>query len=982
MRHAGFSLVWVLSGLSLSGQTFGTIAGQILDSSQSSLAMASVMVSNEDTGATRQMSSDASGRYAFPSLPMGVYQVFVEHIGFTAQRRSGIQLGVGESVTLDFTLAPGSVTSEVEVRGDAPIVDASETLRSTTIGGAALMDLPINGRDFTRFSLLTPGAVARTNQIADLTFNGAQTTYNAFSIDGINATQVVFPYVGNGLERGARLQTGSLESVSEFRVQTSNYSAEYGRASAAWVNIASKAGTNQWHGTLFEYFRNNILDARNFFNAPPAPPAPFRYNDFGGNLSGPIRRNNTFFFLNYEGSHQRIGVLASGTVPSDLLRQQALLTSPALTPVLSMMPRGTGPTGDDRVNTYTTEQSLAIGESTGSIKIDHRFSDRNSIYGRLNVNDSQVMGPLFSIIPGAFGLLDHQDVPIRTTNFAVGDQHIYSPRLINDFTTGMQRFSTLQSMDRPQQPLVFVTGLTIQPGSRGTAINNSTSYQVRDAFTFQTHGHTLKWGGTASNVRLVERSLSVSVLTYASLADFIQNSVAAATLIAGDPGSAVRAWEASGSVQDAWRIRSGLSADFGLRYDYFPPPFDPIHRARTYDEPTGQLAAPGSSYFNTDHGDIAPRVGVAWQALPRLVLRAGYGIFYDPYPPGNGFDITRNTLGNTTLVRQQIPSLSYPIGPFMDQGMTVVPSVSEFDRQKRDSYLQQWNLTAAIPIGGKDALEIAYVGDHGVRLRRVSITNLFDPALGRRPNPLFANIYVNSANGNSAYNALQASWRRRLSAGLEGSFNYTWSHVIDDVQDQGLFAPTPQNSENLAAERGNGSGDARHNVSYTFLYDLPFGTATSWGAWKLAGVGLLRTGIAETILIGTNTSGDGNFTNQRPDAVAGVNPYAATKTVGLWFNPAAFRLPSPGTFGNLARNSVFGPGLAQIDLSLLKETRIRESLNLQVRAEIFNVMNRPNFSQPNNVFGTGAFGQIFSTLGNTIGMGTARQVQLALRLSF
>jgi outer membrane receptor protein involved in Fe transport len=303
----------------------------------------------------------------------------------------------------------------------------------------------------------------------------------------------------------------------------------------------------------------------------------------------------------------------------------------------------------------------------------------------VNVNDSQVDGPLFSLIPGAFGLLDHQNVPIRTSNVAVSDQHSPSARLINEFTAGMQRFSTMQNMNQPQQPLVVVTGLTIQPGNRGVTINNSTSYRIRDVFTFHARGHTLKWGGKVVNIRLVERSLGVSVLTYPSLTDFMSNSVAAATVIAGDPGGAVRTWDWDGFLQDSWRIGSRLTVDVGLRYDYFSPPFDPLHRAQPYDERTGQLASPGSSYFNPNYRDVAPRIGLAWQPLQYLVLRAGYGIFYDAYPPGNGLDITRNTLGNTTLLRQEIPSLSYPLGPFLSHGTSVIPSVFEFDRHKPDS---------------------------------------------------------------------------------------------------------------------------------------------------------------------------------------------------------------------------------------------------------------------------------------------------------
>jgi hypothetical protein len=268
-------------------------------------------------------------------------------------------------------------------------------------------------------------------------------------------------------------------------------------------------------------------------------------------------------------------------------------------------------------------------------------------------------------------------------------------------------------------------------------------------------------------------------------------------------------------------------------------------------------------------------------------------------------------------------------------------------------------------------------------VRRNLNINLLDPVTGQRPNPNFAMINLETATGNSYYHSLDLGWSRRFDSRLSGQFHYIWSHAIDDVQDPAVFGSAqPQDNHNFRAERGNGSTDARHRISYAFLYALPSGRSWLFRAWTIAGMGVYRTGIAETVTIGVNTAGTGSLINQRPDAIAGVSSSAVPKTADHWFNPAAFHLPASGAFGNLGRNTVYGPGLAQIDVSMSKNTRLSEKWMLQFRAEVFNSLNKPNLAQPNSVFATPAFGQIFSTLGNTIGMGTARQIQLTLRLCF
>ena len=993
-RHTLALYLLILPGMPLFAQTAGSLTGQVTDASQAAISGATVSADNIANGQHRQAKTDNSGRYTIADVPVGRYKVSVSEPNFQTAVQESVAVAVGATVAVDFSLQPGTVNQVVNVTSEAPLVDPNQG-QGATFSNREVLELPINGRDYARFSLLAPGAVARSNYIADLSFNGQHTVHNQFSIDGVDATRVDQPYMSNGYERGARLLTGSLDTVAEFRAQTSNYRAEYGRAAGSYINIVSKSGSNQFHGDTYEFFRNNFLDARNFFNTIPSPQAEYRFNDFGGNISGPIVKNKTFFFVNYEGSRQRIGITGSGTTPSALLRQEVLTTSPALAPIVAQYPLGTGPTSSPLVDNYVTTGVSQVREDTGSVRLDHSFTDRNTAYVRVNVNDSHVFGPLFGVISSSLGVNDYQNVPIRTSNVALHDVQIFGPAFLNEFEAGMQRWGSHIISDEPY-PLVDVTGLTIDPGTQGRTKSNNTSYQIGDSMSYTRGAHSLKWGVIEYRIQVDQSSINTSNITYTSLQNFIDNSISSASITVGNPGSATWAYQTGAFVQDTWQTRPGLTIDYGLRYDFETPPYDPGHRAQTFDTRTDTLAPPGTSYFKDNPRDFSPRFAVAWQASKKTVIRTGYGIFFQDYPVGFGaYSVpTNNVPGNTTLLQQQIPNLSYPLTPFISQGTAPLPTVAGFNWNKPDIYAQQWNFTVERQLSGSDVLTVAYVGNHGLNLRRNEDINFYDPTLGRRPIPGFADINLETASGQNVYHSLQATLAQRFHHGFQGTLNYTWAHAIDDVQDQGLFSAQPQDNNNYKAERGNSSGDIRHNVSYQLVYELPFGTGHHFlpgvtgltgklvSGWQLASLAIFHTGIADTVYIGTNTYGNGNFTNQRPNAVSGVSEYPANQTITNWLNPAAFSMPASGTFGNVGRNTIFGPGFAQADLSLVKETRISESSHLEFRAEFYNFVNHPNFAEPNTTFGTTAFGQIFSTFGSTLGIGTARQLQLAMKLYF
>ncbi len=996
MVRLSFALLTILfASLPALAQSGSRVSGQVLDASQAAVPGAKVTAENVGTGIKRDAVTDDQGRYGFPDMPVGAYRITAEAKGFQRQARTGIDLRVATSTTVDFTLAPGQISDIVEVSAVGAAVEPTAA-NGTYLGNKQLTDLPINGRDYGRFALLTPGAVARSNFIADMGFNGMHTVANNFSIDGVDASRVDQPYMANGFERGSRLLTGSIDTIEEFRVQTSNYNAEFGRSAGSSVTVVSKSGTNQFRASLFEFLRNDFFDARNFFNTKPQRMAPFRYNNFGGNLGGPLVKDKTFFFANYEGSRQRVGITGSGTVPSRALRNQILATSPALAPIVNLYPLGTSPNANPNLENYVTQAGSQVREDTGSIKVDHNFSANDRAYIRFNLNDSEVFGPLFGVTPSALGVLDFQQVPITTTNVAVHESHSFSPKFTAEFLVGLQRWGSQINSDLPF-PQVAVNGFTVTPGSRRFSRTNSTLMQWGGSASMVMGAHTMKFGATVWRSGINSLSTNLTTLTYTSIDDFIRNSPAQAVVSAGNPGSGIRQTWAGMFVQDTWQIRPGLTLDYGMRYDIGTPNHGVDDRYRPFDIRAGILAPAGSAWFETNRKNVAPRVAIAWTPMKKLVIRTGYGIFYQQYPPGFTAGVVTNLLtGNTTLLRANIPNLAFPTAQFLNSGTAPLPNVGGFNPNKPDLYAQQWNFTMTYQVKPSTSLQAAYVGNHAINLRRGRNVNFLDPAIGRRPFAGFADIQVEFNDAMSVYHGLQLRMDSRMGKNLLGTFNYSYAKVIDNVQDYGLYSTQPQDNRCLGpCERGLGSGDIRQNVTYNVLYQLPVGpgqkffntssgvTSKILGGWSVSSLALIRSGIASLVSLGTNTFGNNNFANQRPDAVLGVNPYPTNQSITNFWNPAAFSLPARGTFGNLGRNVLFGPDFWQFDSSLTKDTQLTERTKLTFRAEVFNLFNRPNFEVPQQgTFGTANFGRIFNTFGRTLGFGTSRQIQLSMRLRF
>ncbi len=997
-RHLSVALICAAASSAAFGQTQSGLSGTISDASRSVVVGAKVTVTNSATGITRTTMTSSSGFYTFPNLEAGTYSVRVEATGFQSDLNPAVTLNAAVSGSADFTLRVGDVSEVVTVEAVAPELDKSSASLGDTMKGQTIEQLPINGRDYARLALLTPGAVARSRYIADISFDGLHSVHNQYSIDGVDASRVDQPYMANGFERGARLLTGSLETIAEFRAQTSGYQAEYGRAAGSEVNIISKSGSNKFHGEGYDFFRNEALDARNFFARAQKPR--FRFNDFGGNLSGPIYKDKTFFFANYEGSRQQIGIIGSGQVLSSAARATALALHPELQPILADEPIGVDNPANPNTATYSIVSNTNVTENTGSIRIDHNFSQRDSVYGRLNINNTLTSGALFGVTPSALGINDHQLVPLTTTNIAFHEQHIFSPTLINDALAGFQRWASVLNSAEPI-PTVSITGIDAVVGSRGNTLGNNDSYQYGDAMTLVRHNHTIKFGGTFYRIQLHATSITNASVLYTSVANFENNIVTQVTQTAGNPGHTTLASQFGAYAQDNWQIRPNITINYGLRWDFETTPHDKFYATQTFLPSTGNLAAPGTEYFQKNFRDFGPRLGIAWSPNPKTVVRSGAGIFYQAYPVGFGsYYVPTNTIvGNLTLTQTAIPGLKYPYTSYLASGVAPTPNVYGFPSSKPDIYATQYNLSIAQELSKGTSIQISYVGNHGVNLWRETDINYVNQGTSIRPNTKFGDIYLEGNNGLSNYNGLQFSLKERFTNALNFAANYSYGHAIDNVQDQGLYSSEPQDNNNIAAERGNGSGDVRHNFTYNLLYQFPMGRGHRFlgsapgpvlvaaSGWSVNSLGIFRSGVAENVQQSVNTYGNGDFTNQRPNRVAGTAQYLPTvinPSTGYvsFLNPAGWATPATGTFGNSPRNGTYGPHFSQADVSLLKDTQIHEGQLLEFRAEFFDFLNHPNFNFPTTTYGSASFGSITGTFGNTIGFGTSRQIQFALKYKF
>ncbi len=964
------------------GQVAGAaISGTVLDSSGGAVANATVHAESLDNGGARSTVSSGTGAYALPSLRVGHYSLTITAVGFEKYVMENIELQVGQNRTQNVELNLASVGTRVDVQDTAPPLAATSAEMSGVVSGNQVRELPLNGRNWASLMTQTPGAIdSGQNNQHSIRFVGHGLDDNNYRFDGVDATGIL-----NQAQKGTFRLQFSTEAIAEFRAQAALYTADSGGTEGGQVNLVSRSGTNDFHGSAFEYLRNDYFDARGPFGGAPPP---LRLNQFGGSVGGPIRNDKDFFFVSYEGLRQRVGQTLIGFVPSGSFRAAAATTSPALLPFLNAFPAGTAPTTNPNVDRRDGYGTQSTNEDSGMARYDHRFSDRLSLFVRYNLDIG------VSNVPNGV-LLDRVSTTNNAYNAVIGLTSVLSPQTINEARFGFNR-----SNYGTQNESVYSIGLVAPPFS---ILNDNTGkIQVSNSFDWldgisTVHGrHTIKTGLEIRRVQINATATSSNdyVYSYTNASTFLNNQIQQASLVNALPITGLRRTEYFAYVQDEYRIRPNLTANVGVRYEYFGVPGEVNGRGIVFAPLScpGGYCPPGTSFYKGDFNNFSPRVSLAWSPTIRLVVRTGYGIFYGDGQVGDLTAPLDNLAGRALLT-----SGSFPIPSSVLSSNFSLNAPRALDRNRVIPYTQDWGLSVQQAITDKTVLTVGYLGSKGTKQFTRTYLNDFDPITHTRPYPQFSLIDYKSTNGNSTFNSLQATLQRNLSSSLIGTANYLYSHAINDGGTGGGEATYPENVHCRACERASSDFDVRSFLSASLIYQLPFGKGHQYlngngmaarvlGGWQWMNVFTARTGLPANVTLSRPTLSipDRNSTSpQRPNVVPGLSLTPANQTVNNWVNFAAFATPAPGTFGNAGRNLIYGPDFWQYDTALSKSVPVFERLNLVFRAEAFNILNRAQYGQPNTNLSAANPGQITSVVNATgVGTGTPRQLQFALRLEF
>ncbi|MGB9458396.1 MAG: TonB-dependent receptor [Bryobacteraceae bacterium] len=1025
---------------------FAGIVGSVYDPSGASVSGATVRATNAGTGLEWQAKTGSQGEYSLGLLPPGVYSVEATAAGFSAAQANGVALVVNATLHIDLRLALPEVKENLHVAAQAPLVETETSEQGLVVGGKMIGDLPLNGRDFMRLARLAPGVSGATDNPASaagpFNVNGQRDLSNNILIDGINvnaggsANGRISLAPGNDPavgQSGSSVALVSVDAVSEFKVQTQTQTAEFGGFSGAVINVNTKSGTNEFHGSGFEFLRNSDLDANNFFNnANGVSRTPSRNNFFGGTIGGPIRKDRTFFFASFEGLRQRVGVNANARVPSLAARAEA---SPAIQPLIDEYPLPTGADNGDGTAGYFATATNLVGETDFSTRLDHRFSNNDDFFARYSFSDS--LGQLRS-----FYLNTLSRNRSRLQSVSLSEVHRVTPDLFNEARFGFVRSANtslgaadgfggaepipLNGAVDATLPGIEVFNLPFAESPNPPELQNNNLFSFNDDVTYVHGRNTFKSGfwvrRTQGNVNL--QPLSSGVYFFSTVADLVNNNPASFFNQVAETGFGVRFTNLAFYGQDDLRVTPRLKLNLGLRYELDTVPaeshgrFSPI--VGLNDIATATLGSPGSPVHNGNYDNFAPRVGFAYQLTSdaKTVLRGGSGVYYD-LPTVNAtqlafgppFKITNFLLGSALG-----GPVTVPVDPSLlvtaITGMPPFGSATVYDPTHfRTPFTYEYSLNLQRQLDDMTVVQTSYIGALGRNLIHMQPLNLLDPATGTAPNPNFSAgaLELIETSAVSDYNALQANVTRRLSHGLEVTASYTWAHSLDDASNPTgtsiNSSYTGSNPYDFRAEYASSDFDIRHNLVAAFTYEL-LGKSMRFrnpgarflGGWSLEGIFTAQTGVPYSPLIGQDIAGNGDqyaANNQRPNLVAGPLYIASSAPPFRVANPAAFAIPAVGTYGNAGRNILRASGLHQLDLGLHKTVRINERFAVQFRAELFNVYNHPNFATPaasgNNLLTAGSsFGQAQEMANASSGglllplfnSGGPRSIQFALKVLF
>lgn len=996
------------------------ISGVIVDEAGAGIDRASVEIRHVDTGRARPVFSGSEGRYQAGLLPPGEYKIQVAKPGFRTEARAGIMLNVGQEAVLDFRLRVSTVEESIEVSAEAALVETVNPAFSGLVDSKKISELPLNGRDIVQLIQLQTGVQpARTDagsivtggQGTRIAVAGARTSMNVFMLDG-----TVINNLGNRVAGGATGTLSGVETIKEFRAYTNNYSAEFSRAAGGAFNIVTKSGANTFHGSLFEFLRNDNLDARNFFDG--ARPE-FQRHQFGGSLGGRLVRDRTFFFGSYEGFRERQGETVIRTVP-DLAAREGIVGGvrvpvlPAVNRFLEIWPEPTSdPVPGDGAGLYTALFFRPVQENLFNARVDHQLGAADSLFVRYTTAGS-----------GQTFLTDESfpEFPNRLTNrtqfVTLQETHVISPATMNELRVSFARSNPYERLldEGVRSGLAFIpgeamgtiniSGFSVFGPERGVPRRlTQNSYQLNEQFIVTRGGHTLSTGMQIERLHynVISANLLRGDFRFATLAGFLAGNAAAFDGVmpgAKDFTRGYRQTLAGFYVQDTWRASRRLTLNLGLRHEFVTVPTEQhgrLNNLHHYMDPAITIGAP----FLTKKDRLAPRVGFAFDPsrTGKTAIRGGFGVFYPPMLASQWFNsivrlppflVTARATGAEARFPDPVAGLN-PVGR---------ESVFAIEHTPNQTYLMHFNLSVQREVVKSTLVTLAYVGSRGLNLGREADFNIGSPGNPVRRNPNFSRIRYRTWDARSFYNSFQASVMRYFRAGLQFQGSYTYAKSIDEASaEMGRLEfnngqARTSDPFDRRRDRALSSFDVRHNLVANAIWDVPWRSRRAGlliNGWQLNGIVTLSGGIPFTPIITADLDRDGTDDNeQRPNLRPGGSKNPRLGRPEQWFDPGAFYSIESGTRGNLGRNTIVGPGLAAVDLGLVKSFLLRpdDRLRLQFRMEAFNLLNRANFATPPRshleIFSAPGVGALpLASAGRITSTSTpARQLQLALRMVF
>ncbi len=1027
----------VLAGsLPAQGQTTtAALGGTVSDPAGAVIARATVTVRNVETGRTHTAQSTEAGAYYVPGLPPGSYTLTVEKEGFRRLIREGIVLTVNQEAEVNLSLTVGALAQEVVVREAVPLVETTTATISGLVSEKKILDLPLNGRDFYQLALLQPGVAPiaansfpspwQNTTNGKFAANGMRPSMNTTILDG---SEVSDPGHNQPLG-GPSGSTLGVDNTREFRVLTNMYTAEFGRNGGGIVQVVTNSGSNDFHGSVFEFLRNDALDAKNFFDRADAPIPKLRRNQFGTTLGGPVVKDRTFFFLGYEGFRERKGETQSFVTPTAAARVGAVA---AVVPYLAFYPLPNDPANLDLGDGTGVHKTSAVQETNEDyfvIRIDHQLGSKDSLVARYVFDNGDSLKPFMSTsVPGFAGIVDSRNQFVVLT-----EQHTFGPRLLNEFRASFNRIVYTQlpakvnpglsiSLSPQEKPIgqISVGGLpplghalTIPVGQQANIIHflNHATYTVSK--------HTLKAGVDIRRFHVngpFDLGLNGSY-TFFSLPAFVAGDVGfflGTSPTSPDSNRGYRQTNYSAFFQDEFRVTPDLTLNLGLRYEYNSSPSEQNGKNANIRNPLTNTSTTVGDLYDPPAALFAPRLGLAWSPFRnhKTSIRAGVGVFYDL--------IKQDIYGDT---RWLPPFYDLVVGGFGPGSFRNLALIFPFgisvpiQFNLNQPYALSYNLQIQRELTPDMLVTVGYVGSRGNHLTRSGEANpnQFSPVTGFNPagprlNPSFGSILHIVTDAQSFYNSFQLMVERRLSKGLLFQGSYTLSKAIDDASGPFLsdflseVGPV-QNLYDRKNNRGFSAFDVRHNFVLNFLYELPFGPGRAYGSdltgvaarlaegWQINGILSLSSGFPFTVRHADNRSQNGAiFFADRPNLAAGQR-CAVLGDPARWFDASVFQPAAAGFYGTAGRNICRGANFRNFDFSVLKNIRVRERLNLQFRAEFFNLTNHPNFGPPvntQNPNGQGGNGDaIFSGTSRLASAGrifrtvnTSRQIQFGLKFVF